>query len=103
VTDGFRTRDNWSHKPQIHEASRGATRDSAPLADASARDSEPSRGALPRPVAASIAELERGILAAVAMGLADVARTLSAQLEERRRAPPGKVVVLDIDKSRRQR
>jgi hypothetical protein len=32
------------------------------------------------------AELERGILDAVRMGLADVARTLSAQLDDRRLA-----------------
>ena len=39
-------------------------------------------------------ELERGILDAVRLGLADVARTLSAQLEERRRARAGNVVQL---------
>ena len=39
------------------------------------------------------AELERGILDAVRLGLGDVARTLSAQLEDRRRsAQPSNVV-----------
>jgi hypothetical protein len=38
------------------------------------------------------AELERGILDAVRAGLFDVARTLSAQLEDRRRARGGNVV-----------
>ena len=41
---------------------------------------------------ASDDELERGILDAVRMGLSDVARTLSAQLEERRRGRAGNVV-----------
>jgi hypothetical protein len=44
----------------------------------------------------SDAELERGILDAVRMGLADVARTLSAQIEERRRARAGNVVALPM-------
>jgi hypothetical protein len=43
---------------------------------------------------ASDGELERGILDAVRMGLSDVARTLSAQLEERRRGRAGNVVPL---------
>jgi hypothetical protein len=54
---------------------------------------------LPRPAAASEptdAELERGILDAVRLGLADVARTLSVQLEERRRNRlPANVVRLE--------
>jgi len=40
-------------------------------------------------------ELERGILNAVKRGAVDVARTLSARLEERRRArQPGNLVAL---------
>ena len=46
------------------------------------------------------AELERGILDAVKMGLADVARTLAAQLEARQRARAGNVVALDPSKRR---
>ena len=57
------------------------------------------RVALPRPLRGpmlgpSDAELERGILDAVRMGLPDVARTLSAQLEERRRARATNVIPL---------
>jgi hypothetical protein len=55
-------------------------------------------GPLPRSAAASEpsdAELERGILDAVRLGLADVARTLAGQLDERRRARvPNNVVSL---------
>ena len=41
-------------------------------------------------------ELERGILDAVRLGLADVARTLAAQLDERRRVRvPANVFELD--------
>ena len=46
------------------------------------------------------AELERGILDAVRMGLADVARTLAAQLDARQLATGGKVVPLDQSKRR---
>jgi hypothetical protein len=59
---------------------------------------------LPRSAAASEptdAEIERGILEAVRLGLADVARTLSAQLDERRRARlPDNVAVLDGARTR---
>lgn len=59
-------------------------------------------GLLPRSAAASSptdAELERGVLDAVTMGLADVARTLAAQLDDRRRARvPDNVV--DLSKRR---
>ena len=41
------------------------------------------------------ADLERGILEAVRLGLADVARTLSRRLE-RRRAGEGNVVALPV-------
>jgi hypothetical protein len=40
------------------------------------------------------AELEWGILDAVRLGLGDVARTLSGQLEERRRARAPNVILL---------
>jgi hypothetical protein len=40
------------------------------------------------------AELERAIVDAVTMGLGDVARTLAATLEDRRRARAGNVVTL---------
>jgi hypothetical protein len=43
---------------------------------------------------ASDDELERGILDAVRLGLGDVARTLSAQLEDRRRIRAGNVIPL---------
>jgi ribosomal protein L13E len=47
------------------------------------------------------ADLERAIVEAVSMGLADVARTLAAQLDERRRARvPDNVV--DLRKRRRR-
>ncbi|MGH7437599.1 MAG: hypothetical protein ACRENE_18125 [Polyangiaceae bacterium] len=45
-------------------------------------------------------ELERGILDAVRLGLLDVARTLSAQLEDRRIERAGNVVSLDKRKRR---
>jgi hypothetical protein len=48
----------------------------------------------------SDAELERGILDAVKMGLGDVARTLAAQLEARQRTRAGNVVTLDPSKRR---
>jgi hypothetical protein len=41
---------------------------------------------------ATDADLERGILRAVDLGLADVARTLAAQLDERRKAREGNVI-----------
>ena len=44
----------------------------------------------------STAELEHGILDAVRAGLFDVARTLSAQLEDRRRERAGNVVALPV-------
>jgi hypothetical protein len=52
---------------------------------------------LPRSAAASEpsdAELERGILDAVRLGLGDVARTLSAQLDARRSRAPSNVVAI---------
>lgn len=49
----------------------------------------------------SDAELERGILDAVKMGLGEVARTLSAQLEARQRARGGKVVDLATERRKR--
>jgi hypothetical protein len=45
------------------------------------------------------AELERGILDAVSLGLGDVARTLSHRLQARRRGPN----VIDLDRERVQR
>jgi hypothetical protein len=58
---------------------------------------------LPRSAAAlepSDTELERGILDAVRLGLGDVARTLAAQLDERRRARAGNVVDLGARRGR---
>ncbi len=46
------------------------------------------------------AELERGILEAVRLGLADVARTLSRRLG-RRRSGEGNVVALPVSRSQR--
>jgi hypothetical protein len=49
------------------------------------------------------AELERGILDAVRLRLSDVARTLSAQLEDRRRARlPANVYGIDGGRRRRR-
>jgi hypothetical protein len=47
------------------------------------------------------AELERGILEAVRLGLAEVARTLSRRLE-RRRGVAGNVVTLPVARSRQR-
>jgi hypothetical protein len=47
------------------------------------------------------AELERGILEAVRLGLADVARTLSRRLE-RRRSGEGNVVTLPVARSKQR-
>jgi hypothetical protein len=66
-------------------------------------DPSASSGAPPRSATASEptdVELERGILEAVRLGLVDVARTLAAQLEERRKAHRGGRVV-DISTRRR--
>jgi hypothetical protein len=50
---------------------------------------------IPVPIGATVEELERGILDAVRLGLADVARTLAGQLEDRKRAlAPSNVVSL---------
>jgi hypothetical protein len=50
------------------------------------------------------AELERGILDAVRLGLDDVARTLAAQLDDRRRSHiPHNVVDYSAERSRRRR
>jgi hypothetical protein len=70
---------------QVPEAapSRETPRSEGPAADLARPGEGPSD-----------AELERGILDAVRMGLGDVARTLSGQLEERRRARAGNVVAL---------
>jgi hypothetical protein len=73
------------------------------LASDEARPSAPLSTSLPRSAAASEpsdAELERGILDAVRLGLADVARTLSGQLDERRRLRGGKVVDLATRRGR---
>lgn len=48
-------------------------------------------------------EIERAIVAAVAQGLADVARTLAAQLEERRRTRAARVLPFDGARARRGR
>ena len=49
----------------------------------------------------SDAELERGILDAVRMGLADVARTLAAQLDGRRMARlPDNIRAIGVARSR---
>jgi hypothetical protein len=64
------------------------TQASRTLADGSRPSGEP----VPEP---TDAELERGILDAVSLGLGDVARTLAGRLEERRRARAGNVVALD--------
>jgi hypothetical protein len=64
-------------------------------------EDDESRTLPPRSAAASEptdAELERAIVDAVGMGLADVARTLAAQLEDRRRTRAGKVIPIDRNK-----
>ena len=52
-------------------------------------------------VGPSDAELEGAIVRAVTMGLGDVARTLAAQLDERRRARAGNVVTFDAERRKR--
>jgi hypothetical protein len=73
------------------ESSNGE-RESAPVGKPPLDGSRPFVPSNAEPV--SDDELERGILDAVRMGLSDVARTLSAQLEERRRGRAGNVVTL---------
>jgi hypothetical protein len=73
------------------------TQDSAGSEESSPRDGGDPQGPPPRPAAASEptdAELERGILDALAKGLDGVAKALALRLDERRRARAGNVVDL---------
>jgi hypothetical protein len=92
-------------KPGEDAAADTIPQDSAASVSESARDDGQSEALPPRFAAApgpTDAELERGILDAVKLGLLDVARTLSAQLDERRRARrPANV--LPFDPTRRPR
>jgi hypothetical protein len=82
-----------------------APRDSAPLDDGEVERDAVESPTLPRPAAASRgdgsraeptdAELERGILDALAKGLDGVAKALSSRLETRRMVRAGKVIALD--------
>jgi hypothetical protein len=92
-----------TQKPATPKASDTIEQDSAPSVSSMARVDAASGALPPRFAAASEppdAELERGILDAVRMGLADVARTLAAQLDARQLATGGKVVPLDQSKRR---
>ncbi len=104
VTDGVRTRDTWSHNAVEHAAPREDAPNSAHLASEYPRASAAVSATLPRSAAASEptdAELERGILDAVRLGLGDVARTLSGQLEARRAARlPKNVTPIEAAKRR---
>jgi hypothetical protein len=54
------------------------------------------------PIQPTDSELERGILDAMRLGLVDIARTLSAQLDKRRRPiTPDNVVPIDRGKGKR--
>jgi hypothetical protein len=78
--------------------------DSAASESGEADEDAGSRGVLPRSAAASDpsdAELERGILDALAKGLDGVANSLAGRLDERRRARAGNVV--DLNERRRRR
>ena len=92
-------------KPGQDYASNTIFEDSATSEMGVLNDDAPSGALPPRSAAASgpsDAELERGILDAVSLGLGDVARTLAAQLDERRRARrPANV--LPFDRSPRPR
>jgi hypothetical protein len=89
--DDARSAEN--HGASSHDLSEGERE--------STRDGDPTTGSS-RPLVTgekeppTDADLERGILDAVKLGLADVARTLNAQLEERRRARGGNVISLPV-------
>jgi hypothetical protein len=92
-----------TQKPTTPKASDTIEQDSAPSVSSMARVDAASGALPPRFAAASEppdAELQRGILDAVRMGLADVARTLAAQLDARQLATGGKVVPLEQSKRR---
>ena len=83
---------------------RAASQDSAESTGDEARPSAEVGDLPPHSAAASEptdADLERGILDAVRLGLGDVARALAGQLEGRQRARAGNV--LPIDRARRGR
>jgi hypothetical protein len=76
-------RDSDTLQEASPDPSRETPRSEGPTADPGRPDAGPSDS-----------ELERGILTAVRLGLGDVARTLSAQLEERRTGRGGNVIQL---------
>jgi hypothetical protein len=93
--------DKRSQNPTQDQRFSTIPQDSAAPQDGMGRDAVQSAGAPPRSAAASEPteeDLERCILDAVRMGLADVARTLAARLDERWRARGGKVI--DIRRGR---
>lgn len=63
---------------------------SRPISTATGANAEPT-----------VAELERGILDAVKLGLADVAKTLAGQLEQRKRPVMSNVVKLESRRGRK--
>jgi hypothetical protein len=100
--DGTRTRGENTQQTLENKPDRASDVDGEKSRLTTARDEsrpvETAHGAISEP---SDAELERGILEAVKMGLGDVARSLSARLDARQRARAGNVV-LDLDSRRRR-
>jgi hypothetical protein len=104
VTDGVRTRDTWSHKAGIRSGTTADAEDSRGSVEGDPRDGSASPDVLPRPAAASDpveAALADALTKASAAGRFDVVAQLARELEARRTARAGVVVLAEARERRK--